>query len=85
MYMFTHVDADTQRIFTRVGQAKLARQKLYENSQNRSSWYEMKWNEMKWKKTTNAPKSSVSRAQRRCKSEPGSIIIVHLKFQFVDM
>ena len=36
--------------------------------------YEMKW------KTSNAPKSSVSRAQRRCKSE--SIIIVRLTFQF---
>ena len=38
---------------------------------------------MKWK-TSNAPKSSVSRAQRRCKCESGSIIIVRLTFQFVD-
>ena len=38
----------------------------------------------KIKKTSNAPKSSVSRAQRRCKSESGSIIIVRLTFQFVD-
>ena len=44
----------------------------------------MKWDdEMKWK-TSNAPKSSVSRAQRRCKSETGSIIIVRLTSQFVD-
>ena len=42
------------------------------------------WNEwMKWK-TSNLPNSSVSRAQRRCKSESGSIIIVRLPFQFVD-
>ena len=32
---------------------------------------------MKWK-TSNAPKSSVSRAQRRCKSESRSIIIARL-------
>ena len=43
----------------------------------------MKWKEMKWK-TSKAPKSSVSRAQRRRKSESGSIIIVRLTFQFVD-